>query len=160
MNYRQALIHAAVCGWNGDEPGSWPAPADEKTILAWGGSYLDTNINENDLRPELMKLVAEGLFFQVHPDDFESPCYYCTYDLKFIEEIFDTDCFDITDAIDFLSYFPKECDEEYSTIWRTEGLCSSQEGQSTSWGPCLGKDCPTFKRGNSKCLWGLEILRK
>jgi hypothetical protein len=160
MNFRQALIHAALCGWNGDLIGPWPSPANEELILSRGYSFCNTKATAKDLRPDFMALVEEGLFFRVHPDIFESPCYYCSYDVKFIEEILDTNHFDITEAIDFWDYFPEECDEDYTTIWRTMGLCSSQGSQTTIWGTCLGKECCTFKYGNSECIWDLKFLRK
>ena len=160
MNYRQALIHAALCGWNGDGICSWQGPADEKTILDWGHSFCDTKTNANDLRPDFMALVEEGLFFRVHPDVFESPCYYCSYDVKFIEEILDTDNLDIMKAIDFWDSFPEECDEEFSTIWRTVGLCSSRGSQTTNWGTCHCNKCSEFHQGTFACEWELTFLKK
>ena len=153
MNYRKALINAALCGWKGDDPGSWPYPADLETILAWGSSYCKKGTQSKDLLPTFKELVKAGLFFEVHSGLFKVPCYYCSFETKFLSEITeDASNFELWDDL------VEEYDGEHGMAWRKYGLCAGQ-GRQGPWGPCRGVECTWFKDGKEGCSWDLEFAR-
>ena len=86
MTARQALICAAVTGWKGDLPSSWPCPQNAETILAWGKSYLPTASDE-DLASAFQDLQEEGLFYLILYPVFEKRYYYCSLSIRFLEEL-------------------------------------------------------------------------
>jgi len=161
---RTALICAAVFGWAGDDWCSWPSPAEKQTILAWAQFY--GSFPEAELQTEFDRLVDEGLFFRVHADAFEQPCYYCSYDSRFIMELlrFDIGCADPAKgetALEFWMRFPKELDAEFGAEWRNQGMCKGQGSQgSWPWGPCLGRECCCLSEDKeARCTWDLKFLR-
>ena len=157
MNYRKALINAALCGWKGDSPCGWPSPADLETILAWGASYCTGGIKGEKLLPAFKELVKIGLFFEVHSGLFKVPCYYCSYETKLLSEITDDEnIFELWDD------WVEEFDHEQDMKWRKFGLCDGQGRQGPSggpWGPCLGPECCWFMDGKQTCNWELEFAR-
>lgn len=161
-NPRTALICAAVFGWCGDESCSWTCPVERPTLLAWADSY--GSFQDKELESALDQLEKEGLFFRIHPDAFDEPCYYCSYDEKFIKEIPNYETICINQATDesillFWQDFRMQLDEEYGETWLKEGLCWGQGSQSGSspWGPCLGRECACFAKTavGRECTKGL-----
>jgi len=153
---RQALIYAALVGWNGDEPSPWISPISIEDIFAWANSHLHGTVDS--LIPAFEKLEAEGLFFEIHKGLFDPSCYFCSYRTDFLKEIPDGE-----DYTDCWGGFSEDYDERYGfKTWRALGLCAGQGSQGpsdASWGPCLGSSCCWFK-DSSECNHGLEFKIK
>jgi hypothetical protein len=139
LNPRQALISAALTGWFGDEPSSWQAPTENSTLLAWADSHYQGP--KDRLVVTLRALVAEGLFFEVHPGVFAEPCYYCSYDPEFLTELpGGEEHAGMWEQL--LAYHNR-----HSLGWQSAGLCRGQGGNSEDVGVCLGTNCCSFEAG-------------
>lgn len=157
---RQAMILAALVGWAGDRPCSWQSPVDGDDLLTWGLShyvgYKKALLGERkeDLVPALRALEIEGLFFQVQHRLFQNPVYYCSYDIGFLNEIFDG-----AKHVSFWAHLANDNDQEYGRTWRATGVCAGQGSQSgdSRWGPCLGTSCSWFEAGSDHCNWSLNF---
>ena len=160
LSARQALICAAVTGWAGDEPSSWPSPMPESDILEWGESYTK-DISAEMFVSAFRILVADGLFFVVCHPIFKAPLYYCSLDARFLKELPDNICwvnqqYDKRYAIAMWEDCSCEYSEKHGTTWLLWGLCAGQGSQGPSdspWGPCLGCECSWFTNGDKKCNW-------
>jgi hypothetical protein len=141
VNPRQALISAALTGWCGDEPSSWQAPTENSTLLAWADSHYQGP--KDRLVVSLRALVAEGLFFEVHPGVFAEPCYFCSYDPEFLTELPGGEEHTAMWE-EFRAYHNR-----HSLGWRSAGLCEGQgsQGHSDVVGVCLGTNCCSFEDG-------------
>jgi hypothetical protein len=151
MNPRQALISAALTGWYGDEPTSWPAPAERTTLLAWADSHYQGP--EERLSLALESLVAERLFFEVHPGVFAEPCYFCSYDPEFLTELPGGE-----DHREMWEKF-RAYHDQHSHGWHSAGLCEGQgsQGYSELVGVCLGSNCCCYKDTvNARCPRDLQ----
>ena len=141
VNPRQALISAALTGWYGDEPNSWGAPATRTTLLAWADDHYQGP--RERLGVALEALLAEGLFFEVHPGVFAEPCYFCSYDPEFLAELPGGEEHKAMWE-GFRAYH-----NEHSHGWHSAGLCEGQGslGHSDVVGVCLGSNCCPFENG-------------
>ena len=147
---------AAAYGWKGDGQGEWPCPATLETIIAWAKSHMDSDADTGEFESDFRKLESQGLFFEVHPDTFVEPVYYCSYDGVFLAEIYpDTE----PDPFGIWMEYREENDEEFGQDWRLNGICLGQgsyTGGSGS-GPCLGKECIYYRNKESECNWALDL---
>ena len=151
VNPRQATISAALSGWYGDEPTSWPAPTTRTTLLAWADSHYQGP--QERLAVALEALVAEDLFFEVHPGVFAEPCYFCSYDPEFLAEMPGGEQHKVIWER-FRAYH-----DEHSPGWRSAGLCDGQGslGYSEVIGICLGSNCCPFQNGSeARCPRDLQ----
>jgi hypothetical protein len=151
VNPRQALISTALTGWYGDEPTSWPAPTTRTTLLAWADSHYEGP--QERLVVALEALVAERLFFEVHPGVFAEPCYFCSYDAEFLAELPGGEQHRAMWER-FSTYH-----DEHSHGWRSAGLCEGQGslGYSEVVGVCLGSNCCPFEDGpEARCPRDLQ----
>ena len=158
-NPRQALIMAALCGWKGDDPCGWQSPVDEGTIISWAESHCDAGLDKVNFYSELSKLVSEGLFFKIHPNTFETPVYYCSYDTIFLTEIFNQD--NEPDPFELWKDCPADYDRQFSVKWRRHGVCFGGGSQSGSNPPdvCKGIKCDWYEDGKPACNWELKFKR-
>lgn len=148
---RQSLISAALGGWYGDEVNSWASPVARSDFLAWGEShYLGP---KDHLEVAFRGLEAEGLFFEVHPGVFEGPCYFCSYDPEFLEELPDGGGMGVRLWAQWREYHNR-----HSLGWESAGLCmgqGSQSGANDYVGLCLGTSCCCFAEADARCTHGL-----
>jgi hypothetical protein len=153
---RQALIYAALTGWKGDEPNPWFCPVAINDLLAWAGSYHPEPVDS--LPRAFEELVLEGLFFEICRGLFDPPCYYCSFDSRFLEELPDG-----PEYVDYWRSLVDDYDEEYGrSTWRSLGLCAGQGSQGPSdspWGPCLGASCCWFVDGDERCNHDLRFAK-
>lgn len=153
---RQALIYAALTGWKGDEPNPWFCPVAINDLLAWAGSHRPDSVGS--LPQAFEELVREGLFFEIHRGLFDPPCYYCSFQSRFLEELPDGQ-----EHVDYWEGLVDDYDDRYGLkTWRRLGLCAGQgsEGPSGSpWGPCLGASCCWFVDGDERCHHDLHFAR-
>jgi len=148
---RDAFLRAALVGWKGDELSAWSSPVDRETLIAWAASHYGGP--QEDLVVSLDALELQGLFFAVHPSVFETPCYYCTFDPAFLDEL----------SIGTLykedwGTWQHDYDASHGLTWRSTGLCTGQGSQGPSdvpMGPCLGASCGWLLSGKDRCLWDL-----
>jgi hypothetical protein len=149
---RQALIAAALYGWAGDPSGAWTSPVEWITLLDWAASYYDGP--EEDLEAPLRDLTAEGLFFEVHPGVFAEPCYFCTYEKKFLNEL--------PGGSQYAAEWARgrKYNDRHWPGWRSAGACFGLAGPHgpSSPGPCLGTSCGCFAHPEGgKCVEGLTF---
>jgi hypothetical protein len=137
---RQAFIGAALGGWYGDDPSSWSSPVPRRDLLAFANSYYQGP--QEHLEVALRGLLAERLFFEVHPGVFAEPCYFCSYDPEFLPEL--------SGAEEHVKMWTEWRDyhDRHSRGWRHAGLCWGQgrQGgvQDDEVGVCLGTSCCCF----------------
>lgn len=173
LTARQALIAAAVTGWCGDGFCSWSSPVERETLLAWGGSYQH-GLSASALEQALDELACEGLFYKILYPIFEQPCYYCSYDSMFLEELPDPiadyinttkqgfELSGLSDLIGQWNYMKGKFIGEWGLAARFWGLCLGQGSQGPSDGgfaPCLGPSCCCFESGEEQCNWELQFDR-
>ncbi len=150
---RQALIGAALGGWYGDEPSSWNSPIPRSDLLGFAESYYQGP--QEHLEVALRALLAERLFFEVHPGVFAEPCYFCSYDPEFLSEL--------PGAEQHANMWSEWRDYHdcHSRGWWHAGLCWGQgrEGgvSPDEVGVCLGSSCCCFvDYANERCSHDLR----
>jgi hypothetical protein len=165
---RQALICAAVTGWNGDEPCSWYCPVNARDIEAWGRSYLPAM---RDAEHEFQRLVKDGLFLQICYPIFKHLNYACWYESAFLRELPEGWTFpgwqegerlSIQDVSAFWDEQQAKSTAQYGSAFVWWGMCAGQGSQSggSAWGPCLGPSCCWYTDGkDAKCQHDLEFVR-
>ena len=139
---RQSIIYGALCGWKGDGENimSWPETRD--LIIDFGNSFYKGD--KEELEKAFNELVNEGLYFQVHPEVFMEPTYYCSLDIKFLKEIPDGDKY-----AEFWGHWSDQFDKDHGDDWRRNGLCN--------WRLCGGANCYDYKEGKDKCQHELRF---
>jgi hypothetical protein len=154
---RQAFIGAALSGWAGDEPSSWSSPVGRSDLLAFANSYYKGP--QEHLEVALRGLLAEGLFFEVHPGVFTEPCYFCSYDPEFLSEL--------PGAEQHATLWNEWRDyhNRHSRGWWNAGLCWGQgrEGgvSPDEVGVCLGSSCLCFADyAREECTHALKYDRR
>ena len=165
---RQALICAAVTGWNGDEPSSWPWPVSADNMVAFARSYQP---EVRDMNADFQRLAEEGLFLRVCYPIFKRAYYACWYDSTFLHELPKGMTFPGWQtgerlSIKYVSAFWDELQakstDRYGAAFVWWGMCAGQGSQSGSsaWGPCLGPSCCCYTDGKyDECHHGLEFVR-
>jgi hypothetical protein len=150
---RQAVIWAALVGWYGDELTSWHSPITEDTLLAWAESHYMGP--QKHLQVAFLGLLAQGLFFEIHPGVFAEPCYFCSYEEEFLNET--------PDARPHARSWTKwrRYHDQHCRGWQELGLCVGQGsqggGSDAEIGICLGSSCCCFARDASEeCTQELE----
>jgi len=167
---RTAFILGATVGFNGDGPSAWDHPADRETLFDWAKSHY--NGPKANLAVAFEALIIQELFFEIHPQVFATPHYYCTYDTEFLKEIppeimpkgmrsqsseDDGDGNDLGHSL--WDDWRTEFNEEYGSEWLKAGVCAGQGSQSgeSSWGPCKGDKCCWYVDGDELCNHHLEF---
>jgi len=167
---RTAFILGAAVGFNGDEPSGWDHPADRETLFDWAKSHYTGS--KANLAVVFDALILQELFFEVHPQVFATPHYYCTFDTDFLKEIppeimprgmWNQSCEDGGNGNDLghslWDDWRTEFNEEYGSEWLKAGVCAGQGSQSgeSPWGPCKGDKCGWYKSGDELCNHLLEF---
>lgn len=160
---RRALILVAIGYYSGidacEMPSVLPCPMTRKSIIEDFAPYGGPR---DMIEIAFDALVAQGLFFSVHPGVFKETCYYSTYDPDFMRELWDGDKYSRK-----LETIVRRLDKEYEKSgwrkapgWRTTGLCWGGGSQGPSSAPlnhCRGSACSWFLNGRSKCWQELEF---
>ena len=166
LSARQSFICAALTGWKGDSPTSWPYPPDADTIISWARSY-NPQASDDEMRHTFDDMVDEGLFKRLYYPIgiFRKPYYFCSFNSHFIDEL-PNDLGNVIDDFhekiatkenlkilwDYL--FDSYCNE-YGPFWVWWGLCHNGD---SSLSPCHGPSCQSYHNGNTKCGWELEFV--
>ncbi len=135
---------------SGPQPDIWTSPFNKEVIIWWASTYYPGP--EKDLEIVFDTLLFQGILFEVHPEVFDCPQYYCSYDKGFYK--------DLPWAEEILSWFDE--DGEYTklvtTTWKQTGLCYGQGSMGHHLlGPCLGTSCSYFKKGKDECAHGMTF---
>ena len=167
---RQALICAAVTGWDGDEPCSWPWPVPASDIAAWGRSHLP-RMSEVEAEEAFQLLVQDGLFLRICYPIFKRSYFACWYESAFLRELPEHWTFpgwqsgehlSIQDVSNFWDDLQSKTTDQYGAAFVWWGICAGQGSQSgdSGWGPCLGPSCSWYTDDkNTECHHGLEFVR-
>ena len=167
---RQALICAAVTGWEGDAPSSWHWPMAPADLADWGRSYLP-ELSGSEAESHFQLLVEHGLFMRTCYPTFKRSYFACSYDSAFLRELPEGWTFPgwqkgerqaIQDVSAFWNELRGEATAQYGDAFIWWGICAGQGSQSGSsgWGPCLGPSCCWYTDGkHAKCHHDLEFLR-
>ena len=169
---RQALIAAAVTGYKGEGPSSWPSPVPRSVIIDYARSY-SPELSDAEFQEAFDQLTSEKCWTAIeYHRVFAEPYYYCHYWSEFLKELPDplSDFMDpgmegsVTKSSlrDLWDYLFEKFSDESGAAWLYWGLCAGQgsEGPSDSpWGPCLGPSCCWHKEGEPSCHWQLEFSR-
>jgi hypothetical protein len=131
------------------------SPVTLPVFLVWGGSHYEGP--REDLEAAFRGLLAQGLFFEVHPGVFAEPVYCCGYDQDFLAELPE----DAPERREGEKFWPRwnRYHVEHTAGWQSAGLCmgqGSQSGGSERFGVCLGTSCCSFDGGEA-CTWELEF---
>lgn len=93
-------------------------------------------------------LIAEGLFFEVHLGVFAEPCYFCSYDPEFLDELPEAK----RHAKSWRQF--RKYHDRASRGWKQAGLCWGQgrEGGLSDGeiGLCLATSCCCFAQHPEK----------
>jgi hypothetical protein len=138
---RQALIAYALGYWHGEGPRPWQSPISRSALIHKADEYY-LGPHEH-LEVALRGLLAEGLFFEVHPGVFAEPAYFCSYDPEFLSEVPGAERF-VAAWTDRQLYL-----DRHFKGWREAGLCWGQgrygkRGEDLpeeDQGLCLGSSC-------------------
>lgn len=149
---RQAMIAAAMAGRLGDDFSSWNSPMDRSSLLDWAESHYQGP--QEHLEVALRALLAEGLFFEVHPGVFAEPCYFCSYEPSFLEELPGGD-----QHAEAWEKF-RRVNSKHHPDWVSVGLCHGHgsESSGSDIGCCLGTSCCCFAGyGDKSCTHELAF---
>jgi len=159
VSARSALLYGTLFAHKGNwdnlepQPGMWQCPFNKDGIVGWAASYYPGATE--DLEAVFDALVIQGLFFEIHPEVFDRPYYYCSFDTEFFTELPRA-----TEIIDFIDEeFVYANSEEGDGTWRHTGICAGQghQGGGSSWLPCVGTSCVWFSNGDSECIHSLKF---
>jgi len=147
----QAILKGILYGHKTDDmgPDIWRSPFGRDPIVDWGESFYPGDSSDIELVFDF--LVELKLLFEVHPETFDKPQYYFSYEPEFLMELENGEELVKIYKEDF--GFPDLCKQ--LPVWYTAGICMSSANDSIC--TCIGTSCAHFKDGSEECFHDIKF---